>query len=40
MCDEAADDFLPTLNFVPNRFATSKMVKKLFTASYADENVL
>ena len=40
MCDEAVDDFLPTLNFVPDWFVTSKMIKKLFTALYADENIL
>ena len=26
MCDEAIDDFLPTLNFVPDWFVTSKMI--------------
>ena len=40
MCDEAADDFLPTLNFVPNYFVTSKLIKKLFPASYVDVNIL
>ena len=25
MCDEPVNDFLPTLNFVPNWFVTSKM---------------
>ena len=37
MCDEAADDFLPTLNFVRDWFVTSKMIKKFFTALYANE---
>ena len=40
MCDEAVDDFLPTLNVVPDLFVTSKMVTKFFTALYADENIL
>ena len=26
--------------FVPDYFATSKMIKKLFTALYADKNIL
>ena len=30
MCDEAVDDFRPTLNFVPDWFVTSKIIKKLF----------
>ena len=40
MCDEPADDFLPTSNFVPDWFVTSKIIKKLFTALFADENIL
>ena len=40
MCDKAFDDFLPALKFVPDLFVTSKMVKKLFTALYADDNIL
>ena len=40
MCDEAADDILPTLNFVRDWFVTSKMIKKFFTALYANENIL
>ena len=40
MCDETVDDFLPTLYFVPDWFVTSKMIKKLFTALYANENIL
>ena len=39
MCDEAVDNFLPTLNFVPDWFVTIKIIKKLFTALYADENI-
>ena len=39
MFDETVDDFLPTLNFVFDWFVTSKMIKKLFTALYADENI-
>ena len=40
MCDEAVHDFLPTSNFVPDWFVTSKIIKKLFTALFADENIL
>ena len=40
MCDKAADDFLPALRFVADWFVTSKMIKKLFTALYANDNVL
>ena len=38
MCYKAVDDCLVALKFVPNWFVTSKMIKKLFTALYADEN--
>ena len=40
MCHKTIDDFLPTSNFVPDWFVTSKMIKKLFTDLYADENIL
>ena len=40
MCDEAVDDFLPSLNFIRDWFVTNKMIKKLFTALYADVNIL
>ena len=40
MCDEAVDDYLATLKLIPDWFVTSKMIKKLCTASYADENIL
>ena len=40
MCDKAADGFLPALGFVADWFVTSKMIKKLFTALYADDNIL
>ena len=40
MCDEAVDDFLSTLHFVPDWFITGKMIKNLFVALYADENIL
>ena len=33
MCDKAVDDFLPTLNFVPDSFVTSRMIKKLLLLS-------
>ena len=38
MCDEAVDDCVPALKFVPDWFVTSKRIKNLFTALYADEN--
>ena len=34
------DDSLAALKLIPDWFVTSKMVKKLFTALYADENIL
>ena len=40
MCDEAVDDSLAALKSIPDWFVTSKMIKKLFTALYADENIL
>ena len=39
-CDKAVDDCLTTLKFVPDWFVTSKMIKMLFTALYADKNIL
>ena len=40
LCDEAADDSLAALKLVPEWFVTSKMIKKLYTASYADDSTL
>ena len=40
MCDKAAGDSLAALELIPDWFVTSKMIKKLFTALYADENKL
>ena len=40
MCDKAVDDCLATLKFAPDWFITSKMIKILFTALSADENIL
>ena len=40
MCDKVVDDCLAALKFVPAWFLTSKMIKKLFTALYADGNIL
>ena len=39
MCDEAINDSLAALKLIPDQFVTSKMVRKLFTALYADENI-
>ena len=40
MCDEAVHDFLAVLNLISDQFVTGKMIKKLFIALYADENIL
>ena len=40
MCNKTVNDCLSALKFVPGWFVTGKMTKKLFTALYADENIL
>ena len=40
MCDEAVDDSLVPLKLIPDLFVTSKMIKKLYTALYADDGFL
>ena len=40
MCDDAVGDSLATLKLIPYWPVTSKMIKGLFTALYADENIL
>ena len=40
MRNKAVYDFLPALKFVPDWFVTSKIIKKLLTALYADNNIL
>ena len=40
MCDEAVDDSPAALKLIPNGFATIKMIKKLYTALYANEYIL
>ena len=40
MCDEAVGDCLPTLKFIPDWFVTSKMINKLLTALYTDDNMV
>ena len=40
MCDKVVDNFLPALKFATNWFVTSKMIKKLLTSLYADNNIL
>ena len=35
MCDEAVDNSLAALKLIPDWFATSKMIKKLFTTLYS-----
>ena len=39
-CDEAADDCLAALKFLPEWFATSKMVEKFDNASRANDDIL
>ena len=40
MCDKAVDDSLASLKRIPARLVTSRMIKELFTALFAEENVL
>ena len=40
MCDKAVYNFLPTTTFIPDRFVTSKMIKKLYNALFADDDIL
>ena len=40
ICDETCDDSLAAQDLIPDWSVTSKMIKKLFTALYADENIL
>ena len=40
MWDEAVDGCLAALKLVHDCFVTIEMIKKLFTALYADENIL
>ena len=40
MCNKAVDNFLSALKFVTDWFVTSKIIKKLLTALYADDNIL
>ena len=40
MCDNDINDSLALLKFLPDRFLTNKMFKKLFTTLYGDENIL
>ena len=40
MCDEAVDDCLAAPKFTPDWFVMSKMIKKLLTTLYADDNIL
>ena len=40
MLDEVVDDSLAALKLIPDCFATSKMIKKLFIALFADYNTL
>ena len=39
MCDEGVGDSLRALELIHDQFASNKMIKKPFTALYADENI-
>ena len=40
MFDEAVHDSLAVLKLIPECFVISKMIKKLYTALYEDENII
>ena len=40
MCDKAVNDCLVALKFIFYWFVTSKMIKKILAALYADDNIL
>ena len=40
MCDEAVDDCLSALKFVPDWFLTAKMIKKLHETLFTNDDVL
>ena len=40
MCDKVVGDSLAALKLIPDCFVASKMIKKLYTPLYADENIL
>ena len=40
MCDEAVDDCLAALQFIPDWFVTSKMLKRFHDAIVTNDNLL
>ena len=40
MCDEAVDDCLAALTFIPGWFVTGKMIKIFFTALQEEDNIV
>ena len=40
MCDKAVDESLASLKLIPDWYVTSKMIKKLYPALYADDGLL
>ena len=40
MCGKAVDDCLAALTFIPDWLVASKIIKKLLTALYEDDNIL
>ena len=40
MCDKTVDDSLALLKLITNWYVTSNLIKKLFTALYATQNIL
>lgn len=39
MCDIAVNDFLPELKLVPDWFVSNKMLEKLHTTLFADDDI-
>ena len=40
VCDKAVENFLLALKFVPDRFVTSMMIKKLDTAVFSNDYIV
>ena len=40
MCEEVVDDSLAASNLIRDWFVTSKIIKEVYTAIYADQNIL
>ena len=40
MCDKAVDSYLLTLKFVPHWFVTSKMIEKLDSVVFSNDDII